>query len=181
MSDLKATLGTKRAAFVEEYLIDLNAAQAAVRAGYSPKHGARLMADEAVAAALKVAMEERSKRVSLTADAVLAELASLARSNVQHFQIDDFGQLALADGAPEDAFKAVASVKRKVRRIRVKGSDEDITEYECEYRLWDKNTSIGMAMKHLGIAGTDKHEHTGKDGKPLVPTAVNIRLVRPRR
>ena len=65
----------KQQCFVEEYLIDLNATQVAIRAGYSEKtaneQGSRLLANVSVAAAIEEAMAERSERTKVTQDYVL--------------------------------------------------------------------------------------------------------------
>jgi phage terminase small subunit len=58
--------------FVEEYLVDLNATQAAIRAGYSARtaneQGARLLANASVAAAIQAAQQARSDRMQITHD-----------------------------------------------------------------------------------------------------------------
>lgn len=68
-------LTPKQAMFVREYLIDLNATQAAIRAGYSKKtaneQGARLLANVSVAKSVQAAMDERAKSVDLNATYVL--------------------------------------------------------------------------------------------------------------
>ena len=68
-------LTTKQAAFVREYLIDLNATQAAIRAGYSAKTAGRVagqvMQKPAVQRALRKAMNERSEKTEITAEYVL--------------------------------------------------------------------------------------------------------------
>lgn len=68
-------LTPKQKCFVEEYLIDLNQTQAAIRAGYSEKtaneQASRLLANVNIQAAIKEAMAERSKRTQITADMVL--------------------------------------------------------------------------------------------------------------
>lgn len=78
----KGKLTPKQQCFVDEYLIDLNATQAAIRAGYSPKTAAvqasRLLANAKVSAAVACAMAERSKRTGITQDRVLMELAKVA-------------------------------------------------------------------------------------------------------
>ena len=65
----------KQKTFVDEYLIDLNATQAAIRAGYSEatarSQGQRLLTNVDVAKAIQVAMDERSDRTEITADYVL--------------------------------------------------------------------------------------------------------------
>jgi phage terminase small subunit len=75
----------KQARFVEEYLVDLNATQAAIRCGYSPKtaysQGQRLLKDVEVATAVAEGMAERSKRTEITADNVLRELWAIATAD----------------------------------------------------------------------------------------------------
>ena len=76
------SLTPKRHRFVEEYLVDLNATAAAVRAGYSrrsPKaQGSRLLKDGDVAAAIQKAIAERSERTQVTTGSVMQELARIA-------------------------------------------------------------------------------------------------------
>lgn len=77
-----AKLTEKQQRFVEEYLIDLNATQAAIRAGYSAKtadqQGSRMLANVKVQQAISVAMAERSKRTGINQDRVVLELARIA-------------------------------------------------------------------------------------------------------
>lgn len=72
-------LTAKQARFVEEYLIDLNATQAAIRAGYSERtaneQASRLLANAKVSAAVARAQAERSDRTGVTLDYVLSRLA----------------------------------------------------------------------------------------------------------
>jgi phage terminase small subunit len=71
-------LNAKRAAFVREYLIDLNATQAAIRAGYSPRSarvtGTRLLADAAIQARVQTAQAELSEHALVTAQDVVKGL-----------------------------------------------------------------------------------------------------------
>ncbi|WP_269715780.1 terminase small subunit [Caulobacter sp. NIBR2454] len=80
-------LNEKHLRFVEEYLVDLNATQAAIRAGYSPKtaysQGQRLLKYAEVAAAVAKAQEERAERTKVTADRVLTELAKIGFSDIR--------------------------------------------------------------------------------------------------
>jgi phage terminase small subunit len=74
-------LTPQKARFVQEYLVDLNATQAALRAGYSPKtaysQGARLLKDVEVAKAIAAAQGERAERAKKSADDVIAELEAI--------------------------------------------------------------------------------------------------------
>jgi phage terminase small subunit len=78
-------LNEKQRAFVREYLVDLNASKAYVRAGYTAKSkrvaesaGARLLSVVEVKAEVDAAMEERGERTKVTADRVLLEIERMA-------------------------------------------------------------------------------------------------------
>lgn len=77
-----AKLTDKQQRFVDEYLIDLNATQAAIRAGYSAKtadqQGSRMLANVKVQQAIAERMAERSKRTGVNQDRVVLELAKVA-------------------------------------------------------------------------------------------------------
>lgn len=74
-------LTAKQATFVREYLVDLNATQAAIRAGYSEKtaceQASRLLANVKVSEAVQDAMNERAKRVEIDADYVLSGIKEI--------------------------------------------------------------------------------------------------------
>lgn len=73
----------KQQLFVREYLVDLNATQAAIRAGYSAKtaeqQGPRLLGNVEVAAAIQAGMDKRAAKVELTAEEVLADIKRIAK------------------------------------------------------------------------------------------------------
>ena len=119
---MAAKLTDKQQAFVAEFLVDLNATQAAIRAGYSEKtaysQGQRLLKNVEVDAAIKAAQAERAEKTQRTALDVLKDIQDVSK------EARDGGDLKTA----------------------LKG-------YELE-------------GKHLGMF-TEKHEHTGKDGKPI--------------
>lgn len=78
-------LTPKQALFVQEYLIDLNATKAAMRAGYSArtadKIGGQLLAKTGVAAAINAALEDRARRTQITADQVLIRWWDIANAD----------------------------------------------------------------------------------------------------
>lgn len=77
-----ARLTEKQKRFVEEYLVDLNATQAAIRAGYKPKSaysiGQENLRKPEIQNALQAAIRQRSRRTEITADMVLSELGKVA-------------------------------------------------------------------------------------------------------
>lgn len=83
--DSETGLTPKQAAFVSEYLVDLNATQAAIRAGYSARtaneQAARLLANVSVSAAIATAMAARSERTEITQDMVLERWWAIATAD----------------------------------------------------------------------------------------------------
>lgn len=79
-----ADLNPRQARFVEEYLLDLNATQAAIRAGYSERSARQMatqnLAHEGVQAAIQAARAERSERTQLGADWVVNRLKEIAET-----------------------------------------------------------------------------------------------------
>ena len=143
------SLAPKQWRFVEEYLLDLNASQAALRAGYSARgvrvQATRLLANASVQAAIAQAQAARARRVHLSQDTVLREIALLATSTLEHYTIDDAGQVHVREGSPEGAVRAIASLKKTIRHT------ETGVTYETEIKLWNKPASLRMAGEHLGL------------------------------
>lgn len=168
-------LPAKRARFVEEYLIDLDATKAAQRTGYSDKtaaqQAARLLRNVFVKAAVASGMEEISKKFSLTKEAVVQELALIGFSNMSDFIIIDAGggiQAIPLDQLEEGKSRIIRKVKEKrvIRTIagtKDKPDGDQIMESTYEFELCDKVKSLELLAKHLGIL-TD---------------TVNLNLVKP--
>ena len=149
-------LTDKQARFVEEYLIDLNATQAAIRAGYAESSakdcGWENLQKPAVQAALHEAMDARSKRTAITADRVLQELAHLGFA-----RMDDYAEwgpkgvtLKQSEGLTEDQLRAVGEVS------------ETVTQHggTIRFKLHDKLGALEKLGKHLGLF-VERVEHSG--------------------
>jgi len=133
----------KQKAFVDEYLVDLNATQAAIRAGYTPTNadniGGQLMAKSRVAEAIARAMAERSRRTGVTADRVVNELAKIAFSNIYDIVDVNYG-LVKGDASRDD--------RAAIQSVKVKNSDIGV---EREVRLYDKLRALEQLGRHLGL------------------------------
>lgn len=142
-----AKLTEKQQRFVDEYLIDLNATQAAIRAGYSAKNadkiGSELLGKTRVAEAISEKMAERSKRTGVNQDRIVLELAKIAFVNVA--DMIDPENVTIKAGATADDTAAIQSVKVKV--IPTKEGEG----VECEIRLNDKLKALELLGKHLGM------------------------------
>lgn len=162
-----AGLRPKQQRFVDEYLVDLNATKAAIRAGYSPKvayrQGYENLRKPHIAHAIAEAQALRSERTHITQDKVLQELAILDFSNVEHFEIDDYGNVTVKPDAPQGAIRAVASLRKRIRH------DEAGVSYETEIKFWNKPASLRMSGQHLGMF-TEKIEVSGNIGIVQLPS-----------
>ena len=140
-------LTPKQKLFVEEYLIDLNATQAAIRAGYSPnnadKIGSELLGKTRVSEAIKIAMAERSRRTGINQDRIPAELAKIALVNPA--RVVNFDEATIREDALPEDLAAVASVK--VKRFPTKDGEG----IEREVKFHDKNKALDLAGRHLGM------------------------------
>jgi phage terminase small subunit len=117
MPDRSVRLTPKQQRFVEEYLVDPNATQAAIKAGYSPKTaraiGSENLTKPAIRAAICRAQAERSERTRISADQVLKELAQIGFSNIA--QVATWGEDGLElipEGELDDDSRAIV---RKVK------------------------------------------------------------------
>ena len=143
----------KQKRFIEEYLIDLNATQAAIRAGYSPDTakaiGCENLTKPDIRAHIDRAMAERSKRTDVNADRVVQELAKIAFVNATEV-IDPKTATVREDALPEDT-AAIQSVK-----VKTFGEDG----LEREIKMADKLKALEMLGRHLGMF-KDKLELSG--------------------
>lgn len=134
----------KQKRFVEEYLIDLNATQAAIRAGYSPDSakeiGSENLTKPNIANAINQALAERSRRTGVNADRVVRELAKIAFVNAG--EVIDLDTALLMDKISEDDMAAIQSVK-----VKTFGEDG----LEREIKLADKLKALELLGKHLGM------------------------------
>lgn len=137
-------LTKKQKRFIDEYLIDLNATQAAIRAGYSPgtaqQIGSENLSKPVIRARLDKAIAERSKRTGVNADRVIMELAKIAFVNAE--DVIDMDTATVKAGAlPEDT-AAIQSVK-----LKTFGEDG----IEREIKMADKLKALELLGKHLGM------------------------------
>jgi len=160
-------LTPKRKRFVDEYLVDLNATRAAIRAGYSRKTAAviatKMLRFPNVAAAIKHRIGAREQRTEITQDRVLKELARIAFFDIRKLYDED-GSLK----RPTDLSDEAAAVLAGVDVVEMAdGAKSHVPMYTKKAKVFDKTTALTLAMRHLGML-TDKTELTGKDGTPLV-------------
>lgn len=139
--------------FVKEYLIDLNATQAAIRAGYSKKTAKqaaqRIMRRDDVKELLQKEMDQRAERTGITADYVLNTIYETVERCRQAYPVLD----------------------RKGSQVYAETPDGKMLP---AYTFDSKGVLKGCELlgKHLKLF-TEKHEHTGPGGGPITVKIVD--------
>lgn len=139
-------LTDKQKKFVEEYLIDLNATQACIRAGYSVKtaneQGAQNLAKLSIQEAISRAMAERSKRTGINQDRIVQELARIAFVKITDV-VDPDGEINI--NASDDDLACIESYK-------VEDSDSvNGSSSKREVKLASKIKALELLGKHVGM------------------------------
>jgi phage terminase small subunit len=156
-----AKLTDKQQCFVDEYLIDLNATQAAIRAGYSAKtadqQGSRMLANVKVKQAVAEKQAQRSKRTGVNQDRVVLELAKVAFAKMTDI-VDSNGRIK-EDASPDD-LACIESIKYKESDNEYGGS------VEREVKIASKLKALELLGKHLGM-WSDKFNVTVEKSEKL--------------
>jgi phage terminase small subunit len=151
---MPALSNPKYEAFCQEYMKDLNGAQAAIRAGYSEKganvKGAQLLAIVSISERIQELMQERQQRTQVTADMVIAELAKIGFHNVQDF-VNGGNSILELKHLDANKTAAVSAVKTTLK------ADGDLVS---EVKFHDKVAALEKLGKHLGIFERDNKQKT---------------------
>jgi phage terminase small subunit len=167
--ELKLT--PKQRIFVAEYMIDLNATQAAIRAGYSENTaqaiGAENLTKPLIQAALDKRMEERAKRTEVTADRIINETAKLA--------FFDAKNLFNSDGTPKAIHELDDDVSAAIAGIEVVtvGNKEYGLGQITKYKIADKNSALEKLYKHNGLYAPVKQDVTSNGNELKSITIIN--------
>lgn len=164
MSKEETKLTDRQAAFVQEYLLDLNATQAAIRAGYSEntasETGYENLRKPQIVVAIQKAFQKRAERTQLTADRILAEIMKLSFINPKSLFNED-GDLLSIHEMPDDVACAIAAIDvGEVKTYRDQDGKPEESHRVKKIKLWDKRGSLELLGKHLKLF-TDKVEHSG--------------------
>lgn len=165
-------LTAKQERFIQEYLLDLNATQAAIRAGYKA-HAAAATGSEnlrkpLIAEAIAAVQAQRSAKFSIGLDKVLIELARLAFANMADY-------ITTTDKG--DAFVDLSKLTREqaaaIQEVTIEefmdGKGEDARECKrVKFKLADKRGPLTDLCKHLG-GFIERIAEVNPDGSPIEP------------
>lgn len=158
--ELKKILKEKQVRFAEEYLIDLNGTQAAIRTGYAVKSAGvqalRMDSNVYVKEYIEILKAERSERTKVTADEVLQYWAKIMRADIRNFVTFDANGFTIKndeeiDGTLISEISETSSLNGGSKKIKLK----------------DGLKASENVAKHLGML-IEKKEVTGKNGGPVV-------------
>lgn len=165
-------LTAKQERFVAEYLIDLNATQAAIRAGYSKqtadKQGSQLLGKTRVAAAIAGAKAKRNKRTEISQDRVVSELAKLGFYDIR--KAVRWGDIPSREG--ED-------FSYPVEMISSDDIDDDTAAAISEVALTAQGVKIKMADKRAALEALLRHMGDGREGDEAPTLNINITAEQP--
>jgi len=153
-------LTPKQQRFVAEYLVDLNATQAAIRAGY-PRAGARqqasrLLTNVDIERAVIAAQAAQNVRLAVAADQAREQNAFIALADPVDI-IDKQGSLLPLPQMPRRIRCAIRSIE-VVKRNLMSGDGQTDATYKVTF--WDKSKALEMEYKRHGLL-TEKIEHSG--------------------
>jgi phage terminase small subunit len=141
---MMAHLTPKQVRFIDEYLVDLNATQAAVRAGYSAKMAASIghenLRKPEIASAIAEEQGVRSVRLGITADRVLQELARIAFSDIR--QVVTWGEEGLTLRPSSGLSADIAAVVQQISQT---------ADGRHHVKLHPKLDALDKLARHLGL------------------------------
>lgn len=151
-------LTPKQEQFVREYLIDLNATQAAIRAGYTAKRadqaGYELLSNPEIKAAISEAVGKRAEKLEITGERVLSAIAEIAFGDIRKM-FDENGALKRPTEWDDETAAAVAGMEI----ITVSRGEGEI-EHVAKIKRTDRLRALDMLARHHSLYN-DKLEVTG--------------------
>ena len=167
----------KQEAFVREYLIDLNATQAAIRAGYSVKaakeQASRLLTNANVASAVEKALAARSDRTFINADYVLNRLVEIDKMDVLDIMSDDMALKPVSEWPP--IWRQYLSGFDVAEMFEGKGEEREMVGILKKIKWPDKVKNLELLGKHVGVqAFKDKIEHSGDMSIHITPEDARL-------
>lgn len=153
-------LEPKQEKFCLEYLLDLNATQAAIRAGYSEKsarqQGAENLSKPAIQERIAELKKAQFKRLEIESDTLLREALRIATADVG-LAFNPDGSLKAIHDIPEDIRRAISGFEVE-ELFAGNGKDRLQIGTLKKVKFWSKDKNIETLMKHKGLFGEDNKQ-----------------------
>lgn len=174
-------LTPKQRRFVAEYLVDLNGTKAAIRAGYSKKTaysiGSENLRKPEVKEEIAKAQLNRELRTEITQDRILTELARICFFDIRTLYNPDSTLKR-----PYDLSDDAAAVVARLQTVKIQGNitiasngrNNNSAVQTTKIRVFDKNSALLLAMKHVGILDGKPRELFNSEGTPQIKVNVII-------
>ncbi|MCM1958159.1 terminase small subunit [Acinetobacter modestus] len=163
----------KQQRFVDEYLVDRNATQAAIRAGYSAKTaneiGAQNLAKLSIKEAIAIGEAEIAERTKITQDMVIKELAKIGFSNMLDYINVTEGGDPVTDFSTLTRDQAAAISEITVEEYTEGRGDDARNVKRTKFKLSEKRSALVDIGKHLGMF-KDHLVHSNDPENPLTDT-----------
>lgn len=156
-------LTDKQIRFCEEYRLDFNGKQAAIRAGYSEKtaenQASRLLSNVKVQQYVQELQKELSEKTGITAERILQELSDIGFNNMKDF-VNGNNSILELKYLDKRKTSAVSKVKTTVttRTVFENGKPSAVTETTTELAMHNKITALELMGKHIGLFEKDNKQ-----------------------
>lgn len=155
---MKDGLTAKQRRFVEEYCVDFNATQAAIRAGYAERSAKEIGSENLTKPNISDAIKARLNELSMTPEEAIKRLTDMARGSFAPFlTISENGKISVDLNSPE-ARKNWHLIK-KVKQVTRKGAEEGGEVVSLEIELHDTKDALKTIL--------EAHKKIGDNGDNL--------------
>ncbi|AZA82180.1 terminase small subunit [Chryseobacterium lactis] len=156
-------LTDKQKRFCEEYLIDLNATQAAIRSGYSSDNARQIGSENLskldIQNYISELQEKKSQELDITQTKVLQELVKIAFGDVKNY-FDDLGRLINISDLQNDVSASIKSVTVQSEKTELRG-EAFVESTVKKIESYDKLKAIDTINRMLGFYSKDNEQKKG--------------------
>lgn len=159
-------LNDRQRLFCEEYLKDLNATEAAIRAGYSKKTarfiGSENLTKPNIQLLVRELQDKRAKRTEITADRVLKELAEIGFSDIKNYMSWDKRGVSFIPSCEIENTKAISEVSESTTIVK------GVKRINLKMRMYNKVDALIQIGDHLGMWGNKDSKLSEEDTEKLL-------------
>jgi len=150
----------KKLRFIEEYCVDLNGTQAAIRAGYSKDRAritaSELLAERNISAEIQKRLERLTKAADIKTEQILEEVSRVAFVDPREVMPSDSYLGKQLRQMPEDIARAIASIELITRKV----AESDDIEYVAKIKFWNKLDALEKLGKYKKLWDGDSQANT---------------------